>query len=270
MTILTASFRMYNAGPRAAAAWRALFERVFDEIGLAIDIVDASSGPIAELWGRPDLGCAFMCGWPFVRSVLPMQVIAAPVPAPARYDAQPRYCSEFLAREKSGWTRLEESFGHRFGWMSGDSQSGFNAPRAYLASLRDARRPRLFGEVRGPLGTPASALDALRGGEVDVVALDGFYLDLSRRYQPEAVAGFRTLATTPWTPIPLLVAAEGVDPSVVEMVRARLLSLHESPAYESLLADVLLLRFVAPDLTSYAWLERMAIDSVERGYSTIQ
>ncbi len=261
---------MYNAGPHAAAAWRALFERIFDESSVNIEIADAVSGSIADLWSRADLCCAFMCGWPFVRGAFEMQVIAAPVPAPARYAAQPRYCSEFLVRESSGWTFLEETFGHRFGWMSADSQSGFNAPRSYLAGLRTVQRPHLYGEVFGPMGTPASTLDALRAGNVDVVALDAYYLDLSRRHQPEVLAGLRTVATTPWSPIPLLVAAPSIDPLIVETLRARLISLHEAPAYESLLADVLLLRFVVPEMASYGELEQMSSQSIRLDYGTIR
>jgi ABC-type phosphate/phosphonate transport system substrate-binding protein len=270
MTSLTTSFRMYNAGPHAADAWQALFERVFAELSLDIRIVEHRwPEPIDALWDRADLCCAFMCGWPFVRSARAMQAIAAPVPSPPRYAGLPRYCSEFLVREDSGWSTLEETFGYRFGWMAANSHSGFNAPRAHLARLRDARRPRLYAEVRGPLGTPAAMLDALRSGMVDVVALDSYFLDLCRRHQPEAVAATRTVASTPWTPIPLLVAAPRIDSRIVEGLRSRLVSLQGSPEYAPMLADVLLERFVAPDPDAYGILESIARLAVEQGYEAV-
>ena len=173
------SFRMYNATPAVAAAWRALFGRVFAEAGADIRVIEhAWPQPIETLWQEPELACAFMCGWPFARSEIPMQPIAAPVPSPPRYASLPRYCSDFLVRSSSGWTTLEESFGHRFGWMAANSQSGFNAPRAHLSRFVGPERKALFAEVKGPLGNPAKALEALRSAELDVTALDGFNLDL--------------------------------------------------------------------------------------------
>jgi ABC-type phosphate/phosphonate transport system substrate-binding protein len=199
-----------------------------------------------------------------------MQPIAAPVPSPPRYAHRSRYCSEFLARESSGWRSLEESFGHRFGWMAADSQSGFNAPRAHLARFVSPGRPALFSEVRGPLGSPMKALEALRSGEIDLIALDGFFLDLCRHHEPARLDGLRCLATTPWTPMPLLVAAPGFERAQVERLRDHLCALHEREGYRPLLAEVLLERFVPPDLDAYGELESMARFALERGYETIR
>lgn len=264
------SSRMYNAVPAAARAWRVLFERVFADTGLDIAFIEHKwPEPIADLWARPDLCCAFMCGWPFARSGV-MQPIAAPVPRPPRYAGRPRYCSEFLVREASGWASLEEAFGHRFGWMAEDSQSGFNAPRAHLASFVTPGRPRLFSTSIGPLGSPMKALQALREDRVDIVALDSYFLDLCRHHEPQSLAGLRCVATTPWTPIPLLVAAPGVASSVVSALRKHLTTLHEQPGYAPLLADVLLERFVEPDWKSYAELEGLARFAAGRGYDSIR
>jgi ABC-type phosphate/phosphonate transport system substrate-binding protein len=261
---------MYNAVPAAARAWRALFERVFADTGLDIAIVEhRSPEPIAQLWARPELCCAFMCGWPFARSGA-MQPIAAPIPSPPRYAGLPRYCSEFLVREASGWRSLEQTFGHRFGWMAADSQSGFNAPRAYLAHFATPARPHLYSRSIGPLGSPMKALEALGSSEVDVIALDGFFLDLCRHHEPARLEGLRCVATTPWTPIPLLVAATGIDEAVVSRLRAHLLRIHERPSYTPLLEDVLLRGFAAPDLAAYGQLEAMARFAESRGYTEIR
>ena len=264
------SLRMYNVGPRAAQAWRALFERVFADTRLDVRVIEHGwPQPIASLWEEPELCCAFMCGWPFALSGR-MQAIAAPVPLPPRYHGLPRYCSEFLVREASGWRRLEDTFGHRFGWMATDSQSGFNAPRAHLARFVRPERPVLFGEVRGPLGSPMKALEALRNGEVDVIALDGFFLDLCRYHEPSRIAGLKCVEATPWTPIPLLVAAPAVDPAVVEALRDHLVKVHGQPVYRPLLADVLLARFVAPEAQAYGELLELEKFAAERAYPAIR
>jgi ABC-type phosphate/phosphonate transport system substrate-binding protein len=262
---------MYNAGLKAAAAWRALFGRVFADIGIDIAIVEHRfPQPIESLWAEPDLCCAFMCGWPFTRSAIAMQPLAAPVPSPARYESLPRYCSDFLVRVESGWTHVEDGFGSRFGWMAENSQSGFNAPRAHLARLRGSDRDSLFSEVRGPLGNPAKVIEALRNREVDMAALDGFYLDLVRHHDPGKLEGLAVVGSTPWTPIPLLVAAPGVAITTVDALRARLLTLHEREEYAPLLREVLLERLAAPELHEYAALDGMAHQAEESGYATIR
>jgi ABC-type phosphate/phosphonate transport system substrate-binding protein len=182
----------------------------------------------------------------------------------------PRYCSELLVRSSTGWTTLEETFGHRFGWMADDSQSGFNAPRAHLATLANAERPSLFGSVHGPLGTPMRTLDALRNSEVDVVALDSYFLDLCRLHQPEKLAGLGTVASTPWTPMPLLVAAPAIAPAIVDALQTKLVSLHEDAAYRPLMAAVLVERFVVPDVKAYDALGAMQSLATERGYDVIR
>lgn len=262
---------MYNASPGADKAWRALFGRVFGDLALPVEVIEHGwPRPIDTLWSEPGLCCAFMCGWPFARARPAMQPLAAPVPSPPQYASLPRYRSEFLVRSGDGWTTLEETFGRRFGWMAENSQSGFNAPRAHLAGFIGPGRPSLFAEVRGPLGSPAKALEALRANAVDVTALDSFYLDLLRRHDPARLDGIRTVAFTPWTPIPLLVAAPGVDAAVVQRIRAYLPRIHEDSAYRQLLADALLERFAGVEASEYVAMEQQSLAAQRAGFATIR
>jgi ABC-type phosphate/phosphonate transport system substrate-binding protein len=268
---LITSLRMYNATPAAAKAWRALFEQVFANVGAHVRFIEHRFPlPIASLWREPGLCGAFMCGLPFVRADRAMQPIAAPVPSPARYAGLPRYCSEFLVRDDGGFHSLDDTFGHRIGWMPQDSQSGFNAPRALLAQHVSGERRTLYGESRGPFMTPAQLLGALRSGDVDVVAIDGFYLDLVRLHEPSLLRDLRTVAATPWTPIPLLVAAPDVDGALVARLRECLVTLHEQPSATQYLRAVALARFVEPDIGSYARLLEMARFAETRGYEAIR
>jgi ABC-type phosphate/phosphonate transport system substrate-binding protein len=261
---------MYNATPEAASAWRTLFGRVFSDLVLSIDVIEHRwPRPIEALWAEPELCCAFMCGWPFAQDGR-MQAIAAPVPSPAHYEGAARYRSEFLVRASSGFARLEDAFGHRFGWMARNSHSGFNAPRAHLARFASATRPTLFSESIGPLGNPAKALEALEAGTVDVIALDGFYLDLVRHHDPAKLSAVRTIAVTDWSPIPLLVAAPSIERAMVERLQARLVGLHEDASIASLMHAALVQRFVVPNAVDYARLERLAGDAAASGYSDIR
>lgn len=269
MSACVTSFRMYASVPGAAPAWRALFARVFADLNLPIEIIDWP-GKLDDLWREPDLCCALMCGLPFVRSEVPMQPIAAPVPSPRCYAGLARYRSEFLVRESSGWQSLEATFGSRIGWTAKDSQSGFNAPRAHLAEFTTPQRRSLYREVKGSLEKITTALDALASNKIDVVALDGFWLDLCRRHAPERLSGLRCVAKTQWTPNPLLVAAPGVDQKIVTTLREHLTALHTLPAYQPMLADVLLAKFVAPDINAYRKLEALVDRAVALDYETIR
>jgi ABC-type phosphate/phosphonate transport system substrate-binding protein len=268
---LVTSLRMYNATPAAAGAWQSLFVHVFADAGADVRFIEHRDPlPIASLWRKPGLCGAFMCGLPFARAERAMQAIAAPVPAPARYAGLPRYCSEFLVRDDTGFASLADTFGQRIGWMPRDSQSGFNAPRALLARYTDESRRSLYRESLGPFTTPAQLLDAIRGEEVDVVAIDSFYLDLVRLHAPSRLAGLRTIATTPWTPISLLVAAPDVERGLIARLRQILLTLHLQPSASQQLRDVALTRFAEPDIASYAQLLEMARYAESRGYDAIR
>lgn len=269
MSLVTSS-RMYNAAPPVAAAWRELFTRVFAECGVAVEFLEHGfPTPIDDLWRRPGLYGAFMCGWPFTRARPALQAVVAPVPAPARYRAAPRYRSEFLVRAADGMGALEDTFGRRIGWMARDSQSGFNAPRHHLSSYAVVRGAPLYAESKGPFVTPIKTLEALRSGEVDVVALDCYFLDLLRRHAPERLEGIVPIAQTRWTPIPLVVAAADVDAGRVEALRARLLEAGDRAEFAPLLDALLLRGFAVPALGDYALMERMAGEAAKRGYEDI-
>jgi ABC-type phosphate/phosphonate transport system substrate-binding protein len=243
-----ASFRMYEAGEGAERAWRALFERVFADAGVEVDFIEHRfPQPLSALYREHGLLCAFMCGRPFALSPIPMQALAAPVPSPPRYGSLPRYCSDYLARDEQGWQRVQDAFGSRFGWMAGDSQSGFHAARAHLATL-DARGDGAFAECIGPLGNPRRTIEALKAGVVDVVAVDSYFVDLARHHDGALMAGTRVLGSTPWTPIPLVVAGPGVDSKAVSSVQDVLLRAHLFPSYAPLLSGVLLESFTGPDI----------------------
>ncbi|MGH8781640.1 phosphate/phosphite/phosphonate ABC transporter substrate-binding protein [Paraburkholderia sp.] len=250
---------MYNASTRTADAWHALFRMLFAELGLRIDIVaHAWPLPLSELWARDNLACGFMCGWPFVndtsRRVVPL---AVPVPEPASYAGLPRYRSEFLVHRSSEARSLSEALSGRIGWMAVDSQSGYQAPRAALGALSNSGEP-LFSESKGPLHTPARVLNALNAGEIDLTAVDSFYLDLVRHHAPESIANLRTVGYTSWTPIPLLVASSARPSSEIAAIGEALRALHTMAGYEALMRDVLVRKFIAPDIAAYGTLLELA------------
>lgn len=238
--------RMYDVAPPARAAWHALFACIADLSGVELrPFVHMPPAPIEELWARPDLGCVFMCGWPWAMHPEPRPVpLAAPVPSLPRYGDRPVYVSDFVVREEAPWRSLPEAFAGRLGWTVGHSHSGCNAPRHHL--LRHARAFPFAGAV-GPLISPLGVATAVREGRCDIGPMDGFAHDLLRRHAPEAVAGLRTLESTDPAPIPFLVAAPGADPGRVAALRGALLAAHRDPQARAAMDEVLVARFLPVD-----------------------
>ncbi|WP_459615245.1 phosphate/phosphite/phosphonate ABC transporter substrate-binding protein [Bordetella sp. 2513F-2] len=270
---LIASTRMYDVAPAARAAWHALLHEAHTRAGLRVRWVEHGwPTPIGELWERPGLCPAFMCGWPFVQALRDGRrfvPVAAVVPVWSAYEGLPRYRSEFLVRDAAGWRTLNEAAGSRYGWMVRDSQSGWNAPRAVLAGLAPARGA-FFAESKGPYGNPRGLLRALTEGEIDLTAVDGWYLDLLREHDPAALEGLRTLAYTPWTPNPLLVASRDVDTAIVARLSAALLELHADEQGARLLREAGIARCVEPEVESYQSLIDMQAAAESAGYQEIR
>jgi ABC-type phosphate/phosphonate transport system substrate-binding protein len=252
---LIASTRMYDVAPSARDAWHALLRAAHDRAGLSVDFVEHGwPTPIGEMWERPGLCGAFMCGWPYAqarRAGKAYTPIAAVVPGWTQYAGQARYRSEFLVRATAPWQQLPDALGSRYGWMVRDSQSGWNAPRRMLAQWTVQRGPVLFGESKGPYGNPRGLLRALLDHEIDLTAVDGWYLDLLRAHDPAALQGLRTLAYTPWTANPLLVGGPDVDPALAGRLSEVLYGMHEDGGLAGLLAQAHVARFVPADPAAY-------------------
>src|SRR5689334_14294710 len=99
---MIANARMYAQDATTAAALRALLEWVSCRSGVALDVVDyPAPQPLPALWARPDLGCAFMCGYPFAHAASRPTLLAAPVPSPPHYGGQPVYWTDLVVSAAS-------------------------------------------------------------------------------------------------------------------------------------------------------------------------
>ena len=181
MPTLLACSRLYNAAPRHAQAWNELFHEIGRLSGLSLRTVDwAAPARLEELWARPDLGMAFLCGRPYLQAGARHRIIAAPLTSES--GERPVYRTLLLARASSGWNRIEDSFGSRLGRMPAHSQSGYNALRFMLAPYAGA--DLLYAESV-ELETPADCVRALQESRVDVIPLDSFFHLLLADEYPE-------------------------------------------------------------------------------------
>jgi ABC-type phosphate/phosphonate transport system substrate-binding protein len=241
---MIACARMYASAPSLSAAWRRLLAWVAARSGVAMEIIEhAHPALLDDLWAREDMGCVFMCGYPWVLRQRRPRLLAAPVPSPARYGDRPIYFTDFLVRADSPYRSLEDTFGTRLAYSAEESHSGYNAARHHLLAYRTPARPTLYARTIGPLISQRIVLDAVIDGRADVAPVDSYLLDLWRRHLPEVADRVRVVATTEPAPIPPLVASPGIDDATCERVIGALTAAHRAPEIADTLGAVLISRF---------------------------
>lgn len=242
--MLVASTRMYNVAPGATAAWHRLLGRVSEDAGVPLEIVDhPHPAPLSALWNRPDLGCAFMCGWPLAQEHGTRPILAAPVPLGA--DG-PRYHSVFVVAAASSFETVEQTFGGSFAFNSKASHSGWNMPQAHLSQLGAQ-----FSSEAGPFGPHQRAAEAVANGEATVAAIDSLVWALLCRFDPALAGRLRVVGRTPGQPSPPLVGSAALGALQAERLRTTLIRLPADAAGRALLDDICLSSFEAVTMADY-------------------
>jgi hypothetical protein len=203
---MIANARMYSVSPETAGLWRRLLTAVIEHARLDIRLLEHTEPkPIDELGQRRDMAAVFMCGLPFSRSNPRPELIAAPVPSPTDFHGLPQYWSAMVVRKDSPHQIIQDTFGSRIALTVPGSQSGCLAPMYYLMSVAD--RFPLYREVIAPQVTPLGALSAVVDGAADVAPVDSYAYCMLQKYRRDLTSQLRTIARTPRTPIPPLVAS---------------------------------------------------------------
>jgi ABC-type phosphate/phosphonate transport system substrate-binding protein len=262
-----ANARMYSVNPGAAAAWKELFEWLARASGVDLRVIDHSfPAPLSELWSRPDLGCAFMCGFPYMLTDHPPRPVAAPIPLNGPVPGRPFYATQLVVKADSPFQSLEDTFGGRLGYTVEDSHSGYNALRHHLLQYRRQRGGNLYSESIGPLTTPRRVIDSILSGAIDVGPLDSYALDLMQRHDPDLAARIRIVETTDAAPIPFLVASRQCPDQVVASLQTALMELDEIVACDGLRERLCLQGFAPVVITEYDLMMRWDTEARAGGY----
>jgi ABC-type phosphate/phosphonate transport system substrate-binding protein len=268
---MIANARMYSVDAATTVAWRALLEWIVRRADVACEVVDyPPPQPLPALWSRDDLGCAFMCGYPFARAVPRPVLLAAPVPSPSRYAGEPMYWSDLVVHVDSPVKRIDDTFGLRFAHTSDDSQSGYHAARRFLAPYAGQHGTPLFASTVGPLMTPRSILAAIVAGDADVGPVDSYAHDLLRLHEPALTAQVRTIASTERTPIPALVGSPAMDSAAAVRLVGALCAVEQAPELVDIRNTLLLKRFAVVAPQDYDELISRAREADRLGYSRIE
>ena len=263
---MIANARMYSVNDVTAAAWRTLLQWVIARAGISAEVIYyPAPNPLETLWQRPDLGGVFICGFPFSQMNPRPIVLAAPVPDPPAFDSAPVYWTDLVVRADAPFEDIRDTFGHRIAYTTVSSQSGYQAPRQFLAAFARLRGP-LFSATVGPLVTPRRIVDSILAGDADVGPLDSYVHSLLRVNEPALTGQLRVIASTARTPIPPLVASAGTSPGEVARLRD---ALHEVADADELVRERAILalqRFAPIAAGSYDELGQRAAMADAEGY----
>lgn len=258
---------MYAVSPQAARSWAELFEWLARASGVELDVLaHAFPSPLSSLWSRSDLGCAFMCGYPFMLASRRPRPVAAPVPSAGPLAGRPFYATRLLVRADSRLNSIDDTFGGRLGYTVTDSHSGYNALRHHLLPYHRRRGEKLYRQTIGPLTTPPRVIEAILDGWIDVGPVDGYAYDLMVRHESHLADQLRVIATTDAAPIPFMVAAQDCPDDVVSRLQNALVSFGSLTACAGLRERLCLEGFTPVDLSDYELIMQWDAEARQAGY----
>lgn len=211
--------------------------------GLRVELAEGVPWAEQELMidrGEADLGV--MCGLLYTHKAAWLELLAAPVPSPARYGGRPIYFSDIVVPRSSAFQAFGDLRGARWLYNDRGSFSGYALLRAHLAALGET------GAFCGPIaesGGHLRSIELLAAGAADAAAIDSTVLDLELRRRPALAEQIRVVATLGPHAIPPLVAARRLPAELKDQLRAALLRMHQEPAGRAALSDGLIERFVS-------------------------
>jgi ABC-type phosphate/phosphonate transport system substrate-binding protein len=251
-----ANARMYSVTPASTEAWRAVIGWATQAAGVPVEFIEhAPPKLLSDLWSRSDLGVVQMCGLPAsLRKPAPI-VLAAPQPSLPRYGGKAVYMSDLAVRADSKFQTLEDTFGGVAGYTLKDSQSGYFAFRSLLLTNYPQAT---YKKIVGGLMNARGIVKALVEGSIDVGPLDGYVFDLIRAGDPAFAAQVHIVAVTDPTPMPPLIATAPLSPDQIERLRAAFRKVHEERSLDEARKNLLVDRFVTPELGVYDETKRRA------------
>jgi phosphonate transport system substrate-binding protein len=227
--------------PNMAPVYRFLADRIGQRLGRPVELVVGRSFDQFER-GEADLGV--ICGLPYVwlaaRRPPPVEPLAAPVLAGARYAGRPVYYSDVIVRRDSPITRLEELEGRSWAYNEPASHSGYTVTLYSL--VRTGARPGFLGPVV-EAGFHQRAIRLVQAGTVDAAAIDSQVLAIELRDHQGLGAGLRVIGAFGPSTIQPVVAASHLPGRLKGQVRDLLVGLGDDPAARPVLDYGLIDRF---------------------------
>jgi phosphonate transport system substrate-binding protein len=253
--------------PNMLPVYRFLADRISRRLGQRVELVVGRSFDQFER-GEADLGV--ICGLPYVwladRHPSPVEPLAAPVLAGARYAGRPVYYSDVIVRRDSPITCLEELEGRSWAYNEPASHSGHTVTLYSLVAM--GARPGFLGPVV-EAGFHQRAIRLVHAGTVDAAAVDSEVLAIELRDHPRLADRLRVIGAFGPSTIQPVVAASRLPAPLKDQVRELLVTLADDPAARPVLDYGLVDRFTLVDDAAYDDIRAMLATIEAAGWTSL-
>jgi phosphonate transport system substrate-binding protein len=204
-----------------------VYQFLTERLGRPVELVVGRSFDQFEQ-GEADLGV--ICGLPYVwlaaRRPPPVEPLAAPVLAGARYAGRPVYYSDVIVGHDSPITCLAELEGRSWAYNEPASHSGYTVTLYGLVAM--GARPGFLGAVV-EASFHQRAIRLVAEGAVDAAAIDSQVLTIELRDHPRLADRLRVVGAFGPSTIQPVVAASRLPAQLKDQVRELLVTLGDDP-----------------------------------------
>ncbi len=203
----------------------------------------------------------WLCGPPYVwrkDAGAPVELLAAPVMAAARYQDRPIYYSDVIVRREAPYRDFIDLRGSSWSINERSSHSGYFVTRQHLARLKLGED--FFGRVLAS-GSHERSLELLLAERIDATAIDSTVLDLALARDPALTGLIRHIDALGPSPMPPWVVRSDLPAALRDDLRQALLTMHEDAAGRQALALGRVGRFAAVDDADYDPIRRMLAET---------
>lgn len=200
--------------------------------------------------GKVDI--AFVCSGPYVvaHQEFGLELLCAPV-----VNGSPTYHAYVIVPASSEATSFESLRGRTFAYTDPESNTGHTVPNYMLAQMGE-NAEEFFGRTFYTYSHDNS-IEVVGAGKADGASVDSLIFDYNAAKDPALTSKTRIISTSaPWG-IPPVVVRPGMDPALVERLRAAFLTADSDPAGAALLADMNIDEFVEVSDASYDSIREM-------------
>jgi ABC-type phosphate/phosphonate transport system substrate-binding protein len=199
-------------------------------------------------WLNDDVLISQTCGYPLTTELFEkVQVLGAfAYDAPGASGVQ--CTSQLICRSADARNTLADFQGSTLAFNAADSQSGYNALRAMVATQTDARP--FFGKAFA-VGSHVKAIESVRAGTADMAAVDCVTLALWQRSNPALAAQIRVFGRTPSYPGLPLVTSSTTTASTIAVLRSALAVVATESRFAPVRAPLLICGFAPLHLADY-------------------